>query len=79
MEFGKSRDEAAELLGSVDRERAAFVRKYYDMEWPDRYLYNMMLNVGTGDGIAVETILNGMKQLDPAGLNDTAGAKPRAD
>lgn len=65
--IGKSREEAAELLGSVDRERAAFVRKYYDKEWPDRYLYNMMLNVRSGDEIAVETILNGMKQLD-AGL-----------
>jgi cytidylate kinase len=61
---GKSRDEAAELLNAVDRDRAAFVHKYYDKEWPDRYLYNMMLNVSTGDENAIDSILHGMQQLD---------------
>ena len=32
------------LLESVDRERAAFVRKYYGKVWPDRSLYNLMMN-----------------------------------
>ncbi|MDE3196904.1 MAG: cytidylate kinase-like family protein [Acidobacteriota bacterium] len=63
IEIGKSRREAEDLLESVDAERAAFIRKYYDKEWPDRYLYNMMLNVQTGDDRAIETILNGMNQL----------------
>lgn len=79
VEIGKSRNEAADLLGSVDRDRAAFVRRYYDKEWPDRYLYNMMLNVRTGDEIAVETILNGMRQLDGTALTDTAHTSARAD
>ena len=63
VEAGKSAEEAGQLLESVDRERGAFIRKYYNKEWPDRYIYNMMLNVETGDEIAIETILNGMKQL----------------
>jgi cytidylate kinase len=86
---GKSRSEAADLLESVDRDRAAFVRKYYDKEWPDRYLYNMMINVRTGDEIAIESILNGMKQLDGSlsgrdsgsgrtGILASAGAGSRA-
>jgi cytidylate kinase len=61
VEFGKSRREAEELLETVDCERAAFVRKYYNKEWPDRYLYNMMLNVASGDDTAVEAILNGIE------------------
>jgi cytidylate kinase len=64
VESGKTPEEAASLLESVDRERAAFIRKYYGKDWPDRTLYNMMLNVQTGDDVAVEAILNGMKQLD---------------
>jgi len=61
VEWGKSRKEAEELLATVDSERAAFVRKYYNKEWPDRYLYNMMLNVTMGDDAAVEAILSGIE------------------
>jgi cytidylate kinase len=61
MAAGKTRREAEQLLETVDRDRAAFVCKYYNKVWPDRYLYNMMLNVSQGDEYAVETILHGMK------------------
>jgi cytidylate kinase len=64
VEWGKSRKEAEQLLSTVDCERAAFVRKYYNKEWPDRYLYNMMLNVTTGDDAAVEAILTGIEQAN---------------
>jgi len=74
---GKSQREAQELLESVDRDRAAFIRRYYNKEWPDRYLYNMMLNVRSGDERAVELILNGMRQLDESNSSDTA-ARPGA-
>jgi cytidylate kinase len=60
---GKSQKEAEELLDTVDRERAAFIHKYYNKQWPDRYLYNMMLNVQTGDEAAIESILHGMRQI----------------
>jgi cytidylate kinase len=54
---GETEKEAAHLLESVDRERAAFVRKYYGKEWPDRHLYNMMLNTGIGEAPVVEAVL----------------------
>ncbi|MGD1070081.1 MAG: cytidylate kinase-like family protein [Bryobacteraceae bacterium] len=66
MAAGKNRREAEHLLETVDRDRAAFVCKYYNKVWPDRYLYNMMLNVSRGDEYAVETILHGMKLAQPA-------------
>jgi cytidylate kinase len=61
MGQGVARREAEQLLDSVDRDRAAFIRRYYNKDWPDRYIYNMMINVSRGDEFAVEAILNGIK------------------
>src|SRR5215472_15760739 len=36
--------EAEEMVNTIDHERALFVRKYYNAEWPCRILYHMMLN-----------------------------------
>jgi hypothetical protein len=33
---GKSEKDAEELVDSVDRERADFIQKYFNTEWPDR-------------------------------------------
>ena len=60
MDQGKSRGEAEHLLETVDRDRAAFVRKYYNKEWPDRHLYDMMLNTRAGYDAVAETILKGI-------------------
>jgi hypothetical protein len=60
VEFGKTAREAHDLLETVDLDRAAFVRKNYNKEWPDRYLYDMMLNVTSGDDAAVDAILHGI-------------------
>ena len=57
LAMGKSEAETESLLESVDRERAAFIRKYYHREWPSRELYDMMLNVNHGDDLVVESIL----------------------
>jgi hypothetical protein len=64
IEFGKSEREAQELLDTVDSERAAFVRKYYNKEWPDRNLYNMMLNVTAGDEAVEALIMSGIEQAN---------------
>ncbi len=58
---GDSQKDAEHLLESVDRERAAFVKKYYGKDWPDRHLYNMMLNTDGGDEAAVKTILDAVE------------------
>lgn len=57
LAMGKTEAEAEGLLESVDRERAAFIRKYYHREWPIRELYDMMLNVKHGDDIVIESVL----------------------
>lgn len=57
LAMGKTEAETEHLLESVDRERAAFIRKYYQREWPSRELYDMMLNVENGDEVVTESIL----------------------
>jgi cytidylate kinase len=61
---GESERDAANLLESVDRERAAFVRKYYGKEWPDRWLYNLMINTKAGDEAVIATVLDAINLLD---------------
>jgi cytidylate kinase len=61
---GKTRDEAEELVDSVDRDRVDFVQKYFNVEWPSRSVYQMMLNTSIGDAIAVQTIVDLMKTVE---------------
>ncbi len=55
---GKSEKEAEELVDSVDRERADFIQKYFQVEWPDRAIYHTMLNTAIGDEAVVNMILS---------------------
>lgn len=41
---------------TVDRERAAFIKKYLGLGWPDNHLYHVMLNTMVGDARVVEMI-----------------------
>lgn len=54
---GKSEKEAIELAETVDRDRAAFIKQYFDVEWPGRHRFHLMVNSGMGDEAAVEIIL----------------------
>jgi cytidylate kinase len=55
---GKSEKEAEELVDSVDRERADFIQKYFNVEWPDRAIYHTMINTVIGDESVVRMILD---------------------
>jgi cytidylate kinase len=60
----KSRGEAEQLIESVDRERAAFVKRYYGLNWPLRSLYHLMLNSKVGDDLVIETMLGEIERLN---------------
>lgn len=62
--IGKNENEADELIERVDRERAAFVKKYHGKPWPQRHLYHMMINSILGDEAAINLILNGIKAVE---------------
>ena len=54
---GKSEEDAAQLAATVDEERAAFIKQYFNVEWPDRHKFHLMVNSAMGENAAVDTIL----------------------
>jgi cytidylate kinase len=54
----KNEAEARNLLDTVDQERKAFIKHYYNADWPSRHLYHAMLNTAAGEDATVETILS---------------------
>lgn len=61
---GKSDKEAAELVESVDRDRSEYIKKYFDVEWPARHYFHLMINTTMGEEAAVETILHSKSILE---------------
>jgi len=66
---GKSEDEAYLLAENIDRDRAAYIKQYFEAEWPARHLYHLMVNSSMGDEAVVETILDSVAVLDKAGVS----------
>jgi cytidylate kinase len=61
---GHSEEEAEEMVDTVDRERAAYIKHYFNADWPTRSLYHMMVNTAVGNDAVVNTILNTMRALE---------------
>jgi cytidylate kinase len=56
--MGETEEEAIELAETVDRDRAAFIKQYFDVDWPTRHFFHLMINSTIGDEAVVQTILN---------------------
>ena len=56
--LGKSEQEATELAETVDRDRAAFIKQYFNVEWPARDFFHLMINSTIGEEAVVQTILD---------------------
>ena len=61
---GMSRSDAEDQVDSVDRERAAYIKHYFNADWPTRSLYHLMLNTAVGNELVIETILNTMHLVE---------------
>jgi len=61
---GKSEADAEELVGTVDRDRREYIRKYFHMEWPNLPLYHAMFNTSLGEETVVQAILDLVKLFD---------------
>jgi cytidylate kinase len=55
---GMKESEAQALIDSVDHERAAFIKNYFHVEWPNRVIYHAMINTASGNEIVIQTILS---------------------
>src|SRR5580692_142718 len=61
---GKSANEALHLAETVDRDRAAFIKQYFGVEWPDRQRFHLMVNSSIGEDTTVQTILDSVTRLE---------------
>ena len=64
MAEGHSREDAAEQVDTVDRERMAYVKHYFNADWPTRSLYHLMVNTAVGNEPVIRTILDTMRLLE---------------
>lgn len=55
---GKTEKEAEELVDTVDHERADYIQKYFNVEWPSRVIYHTMMNTAIGDECTANMILS---------------------
>ena len=69
---GGNRDEAVELVDSVDEDRKKFVKHHLGYEWPNRHLFHAMINTEVGDDQAVESILHILETLNQSEKRYTA-------
>jgi cytidylate kinase len=63
-EDGSTEEEAEELVDTVDGERAAYIKHYFNADWPTRSLYHVMLNTAVGNEAVIQTILNTMHLVE---------------
>ena len=60
---GKSEQEATELAEQVDVDRSVFIKQYFQVDWPERQRYHLMINSSMGQHMAVETIIDAVAHL----------------
>ena len=56
----RTQAEAVELAETVDRERSAFIKQHFGVDWPARHFFHLMINSTIGEEAAVQTIVNGV-------------------
>lgn len=54
---GAKEADAEVLVNTVDRERAAFIKKYFHAQWPNRSVYHALLNTAAGEATVIQVIL----------------------
>jgi cytidylate kinase len=60
---GKSEAEAIDLAETVDRDRAAYIKQFFELDWPSREYFHIMINTTMGDERVVEAILHSVALL----------------
>jgi len=55
-----NRAEAEAALEARDQERAALIRRYFNQDWANRHLYDLMISSKLGEEVVLSTILQAM-------------------
>jgi cytidylate kinase len=64
VDDGSTQNEAEEQVDQVDRERIAYIKHYFNADWPTRSLYHLMLNTAVGNEPVIQTILSTMHLVE---------------
>jgi cytidylate kinase len=68
---GHTEAKATALVNTVDRERRAFIKRYFHAEWPNLSLYHTMINTAVGEEQVIKTI---MSFFDKSQISNPAAA-----
>ena len=60
---GTPQRDAIEQVDTTDRDRAAFVRRYLKLNWPEHHLYDAMFNTEMGDSMVAEMLAHCVQQV----------------
>ena len=63
QESGKSEEEATQLVQTVDRDRADFIRQSFGIQFPARHFFHLMVNSTIGEPAAVQTVLDALSAV----------------
>jgi hypothetical protein len=61
---GATQDKAIEQIDATDQARAAFVRQYLGLKWPEPHLYHAMFNTEMGEFSTAAMLLQCVKQFE---------------
>jgi len=60
---GTPQEKAITDVDTIDRDRAAFVKRYLKLKWPERQLYNVMFNTEAGDCFVADMLVRCVQQV----------------
>ncbi|MGA3092109.1 MAG: cytidylate kinase-like family protein [Terriglobales bacterium] len=60
---GTPQEKAITDVDTIDRDRAAFVKRYLRLDWPERHLYDAMLNTERGDSFIAEMLTHYVQRV----------------
>ena len=61
---GETQDKAIELVDTTDDARAAFVRQYLGLKWPEPHLYHAMFNTEMGESCTATMLLQCVQEFE---------------
>lgn len=64
ISHGATQDEAIEQVDTTDQSRAAFVKQYFALKWPEPHLYHAMFNTEMGESCTAAMLLQCVKQFE---------------
>jgi len=63
IKAGTAQERAITEVDTIDRDRAAFVKRYLKLNWPEYHLYDAMFNTERGDSYVAEMLFAASNRL----------------